>query len=194
MTRVKRQAIHSTKHKLQLKVPLLHHYGAIPAGKIKAATLAEVQVLASLSHPNIVKFHDAFMDDYYINIGVNEKHFASSCSSLQSSTGSLAGSQHTSTVNSNQRCAVLQLAVRVMMDHAACASSSASPDTVLNLSYSKKQFQAWLNTVWHHARVEGELQISAAAGVVISMIVYAGIGCASTNIVLFRLPSSCALL
>jgi serine/threonine protein kinase len=39
------------------------------AGKIKAATMAEVQVLASLNHPNIVKFLDCFMDDSYINIG-----------------------------------------------------------------------------------------------------------------------------
>jgi serine/threonine protein kinase len=28
-------------------------------------------VLASLSHPNIVKFYDCFMDDSYINIGVH---------------------------------------------------------------------------------------------------------------------------
>ncbi|KAF6266153.1 kinase-like domain-containing protein [Scenedesmus sp. NREL 46B-D3] len=38
------------------------------SGKVKAATLAEVQVLASLCHSNIVKFHDCFMDDHYINI------------------------------------------------------------------------------------------------------------------------------
>lgn len=36
--------------------------------KQKAATMAEVEVLAKLDHPNIVHYHDCFMDEVYINI------------------------------------------------------------------------------------------------------------------------------
>eukprot|EP00882_Tetradesmus_deserticola_P010857 GHRQ01011476.1.p1 GENE.GHRQ01011476.1~~GHRQ01011476.1.p1 ORF type:complete len:341 (+),score=164.73 GHRQ01011476.1:126-1148(+) len=36
--------------------------------KQKAATMDEVEVLAKFNHPNIVKYHDCFMDDVYINI------------------------------------------------------------------------------------------------------------------------------
>ncbi|KAI8476547.1 MAG: kinase-like domain-containing protein [Monoraphidium minutum] len=36
--------------------------------KQKAATMDEVEVLAKLDHPNIVHYHDCFMDEVYINI------------------------------------------------------------------------------------------------------------------------------
>ncbi|KAF8057149.1 VTC4 [Scenedesmus sp. PABB004] len=38
------------------------------SAKQKSATMDEVEVLAKLNHPNIVKYHDCFMDDVYINI------------------------------------------------------------------------------------------------------------------------------
>lgn len=38
------------------------------SAKQKAATMDEVEVLAKLDHPNIVKYHDCFTDDVYINI------------------------------------------------------------------------------------------------------------------------------
>ncbi|WIA40766.1 hypothetical protein OEZ86_004446 [Tetradesmus obliquus] len=38
------------------------------SAKQKAATMDEVEVLAKFNHPNIVKYHDCFMDDVYINI------------------------------------------------------------------------------------------------------------------------------
>jgi serine/threonine protein kinase len=36
--------------------------------KLKAAVMDEVETLAKLTHPNIVKYCDCFMDDVYINI------------------------------------------------------------------------------------------------------------------------------
>ena len=36
--------------------------------KLKAAVMDEVENLAKLTHPNIVKYCDCFMDDVYINI------------------------------------------------------------------------------------------------------------------------------
>eukprot|EP00775_Hariotina_reticulata_P005977 gene5977-6216_t len=36
--------------------------------KLRAATMEEVHVLANLNHPNIVKYHDCFMDDHWVFI------------------------------------------------------------------------------------------------------------------------------
>jgi serine/threonine protein kinase len=36
--------------------------------KRKSATMDEVLVLSKLNHPNIVKYHDCYMDAVYINI------------------------------------------------------------------------------------------------------------------------------
>jgi serine/threonine protein kinase len=38
------------------------------SAKLKAAVMDEVDTLAKLGHPNIVKYCDCFMDDVYINI------------------------------------------------------------------------------------------------------------------------------
>lgn len=38
------------------------------SAKQKSATMDEVLVLAKLNHPNIVKYHDCYMDAVYINI------------------------------------------------------------------------------------------------------------------------------
>lgn len=38
------------------------------SAKQKAATMDEVLVLSKLNHPNIVKYHDCYMDAVYINI------------------------------------------------------------------------------------------------------------------------------